>query len=192
MSGKFTRLRYDTDAYIESLSRSTGSLEYVLDPNYSINCNKCFAPYGPRDAQPDSVAVGNQTDIDSILRNYNKINTKSNIEQQMTPLRGYQLANLPDCSPSMESEYTRLAYPAYELKGLTTRDLNFGYPLFDPQCQIFENFAVDTRLQAKDNHRSIWQVPMDQPDLSRPRRLGNVKQCGITKDCEYSPWTKSN
>lgn len=192
MSGKFTRLRYDTEAYLEELERSTEPLMYMLDPNFANSCQKCFAPYGPRDAQPDSVAVGNQTDIDSILRNYNKINTKSNFEQQATPVRGYQLTNLPDCSPAMESEHTRLSYPAYELKGLTTRDLNLSYPLFDPQCQIFENFAVDTRLQAKDNHRSVWQVPFGQPDLNRPRRLGQVSQCGIGKDCQYSPWTRSN
>jgi len=191
MSGRFTRLKYDTDAYLEQLERSTEPLLYSLNTNYATNCNKCFAEYGPRDAQPDSVAVGQQIDVDSILRNVNKLNTKSNKQQQPDSIKNYHLTNLPNCSMAMESESTRLSYPAYEIKGLTVRDLNYDYPLFDPQCQIFENFAVDTRLQAKDNHRSTWQVPFGQPDLDKPRRLGQVDPCP-TGDCQYSTWNKTN
>lgn len=175
MAGNFTRLRYDTEAYMEELERSTEPLLYSLNNNFSINCNKCFAPYGPRDAQPASVATGQQIDIDSILRGVNNINTKSNHQQIPDSIKGYKLQTLPDCAPARESENTRFTYPAYDIKGLTVRDLHFDYPLFDPQCQIFENFSVDTRLQAKDNHRSIWQVPLDQPELHAPMPLGQAQ-----------------
>jgi hypothetical protein len=58
---------------------------------------------------------------------------------------------------------------------LTVPDLNFSYPLQDPQCQIFENFSINTKLQAKDNHRTIWQVPLNQSDLLPVERLARVK-----------------
>ncbi len=78
MSGKFTHLRYDQEAYNEEVGRSTDPMLYRLDPNFSVNTSKCFAPYGPRNAQEASVSVGQQIDVDSILRGVSKISTKSN------------------------------------------------------------------------------------------------------------------
>lgn len=186
MSGQYTRLRYDNEAYAEELHRSVEPGMYMLDPDYANNCGKCFAPYGPRAGYQDAVANGEQIDIDSVLRGVNKINTRSNVQQVPDSIDGYQLRALNDCPNGLETEYSRFTYPAYDIRGLTTRDLNFEYPLFDPQCQIFENFAVDTRLQAKDNHRAVWQVPLDQKDLLPTERLGGAKQCGVSSDCRYA------
>jgi len=188
MAGKFTHLRYDTAAYNEEVLRSTDPLLYRLDPNYAVNTRKCFAPYGPRNGQEASVAVGQQIDVDSILRGVSKIHTKSNCQQIPDPIDGYQTFTYYDCSDALESEYTRYTYPAYDIKGLTVRDLRFEYPLQDPQCQIFEDFAVNTKLAAKDNHRAIWQVPSNQRDLMPVERLGKVKQCDPSMSCEYSTY----
>lgn len=188
MSGEYTRLRYDTDAYNEELERSTEALSYRLDPNYAINCGKCFAPYSRLGGHQDSVAQGQQIDVDSLLRNVSKINSKSN-EQQIPDLLNYSLYTPNDCPPNTESEYTRYTYPAFDIRGITVRDLRFDYPLFDPQCQIFENFAVDTRLQAKDNHRAIWQVPYDQRDLLPVERLGRPTACRTMTDCNFARYT---
>ncbi|HLX55297.1 MAG TPA: hypothetical protein VKR58_15240, partial [Aquella sp.] len=165
MAGKYTNLIYDPEAYVERTERSTDPLLYRLDANYAVNCKRCFAPYGRVGGHQGSDAVGQQIDVDSILRGVNKINSKSNRQQMPDPIDQYNLFAYNDCSDRMESEYTRYTYPAYDVRGLTTRDLNFGYPLQDPQCQIFENFAVNTRLQAKDDHRTVWQVPVNQADV---------------------------
>jgi hypothetical protein len=186
MAGKFTGLRYDREAYAEELERSTQPLNYRLDPNFAVNCNKCFAPYGPRNGHESSVAIGNQIDVDSILRGVNNINTKSNRQQAPIPIKQYQTATPHDCSPALEPEYTRFTYPAYDIRGLTVSDLRFEYPLQDPQCQIFENFEVNTRLQAKDNHRAIWQIPLNQRDLLPTERLGRPKTCRVSVDCDYA------
>lgn len=188
MAGRFTNLKYDRDAYREEVARSTDPLLYRLDPNYAVNCNKCFAPYGPRGGQPASDVVGQQIDVDSILRGISKISTKSNRQQIPDSLSQYNKFNWCDCPEGLETEYTRYTYPAYEIRGLTTRDLRFDYPLYDPQCQIFENFAVNTRLQAKDDHRAIWQIPFNQRDLWPTERLGKVKNCSVSLNCNYAPF----
>jgi len=188
MAGKFTNLRYDRDAYTEEISRSTEPLLYRLDPNYAVNCRPCFAPYGPRMGREDADAVGQQVDVDSILRGVTKINTKVNRFEAPDSLRPYQTVMPPDCSLALESQYTRYTDPAYQIKGLNVKDLRFDYPLFDPQCQIFENFAVNTKLQAKDNHRTIWQVPANQRDLLPTERLGKVRNCMVGLNCNQGPY----
>ena len=179
MAGKYTRQSYDQEAYDEQTARSTNPLLYRLDSNYVVNCDRCFAEYGPRAGQQGSSAIGNQTDVDSILRGVTKLNTKSNQQQIPDSLDPYKLYESPVCSEKLEPEYTRYTYPAYDIRGLTVPDLNFGYPLQDPQCQIFESFAINTKLQAKDSHRTVWQVPFNQQDLLPVERLGKVKNPDI-------------
>ena len=188
MAGRFTRLNYDREAYEEEVTRSTDPMLYRLDPNYAVNCQKCFAPYGPRGGHDDAAAVGQQIDVDSILRGVSKISTKSNRQQIPDPISGYRNLMPCDCSDALETEYTRYTYPGYEIRGLTVRDLRYDYLHFDPECQIFENFEVNTRLQAKDNHRSVWQVPFSQRDLQPTTRLGKPRNCKVSLNCNYAPF----
>ena len=183
MSGKFTNMRYDREAYNEEIARSTDPLLYRINQNYAVNCSPCFAPYGPVESQGDAVVIGNKIDVDSILKGVNKVNTKINRLERPMPLDVYPTFIPGDCSNAMETQYTRYTNPAYEIKGLNSRDLRLDYPLFDPQCQIFENFEVNTRLQAKDNHRTVWQVPFNQSDLLPTERLGRVRNCTIGLNC---------
>lgn len=188
MSGKFTNLRYDREAYAEEISRSTDPLLYRLDPNYAVNCSPCFAPFGPGAGHDNAIAIGQQIDVDSILRGVSKVNSKANRWQKPDSLEPYKTSVPGDCSNALESQYTRFTHPAYDIRGLNVRDLRFDYPLFDPQCQIFENFEVNTRLQAKDNHRTIWQVPLNQRDLLPTERLGKVRNCSVSLNCNYAPY----
>jgi hypothetical protein len=189
MPGNYTRQIYDPKAYVEKVHRSTQPLNYALDPNYAVNCGNCFAPYGPRGAYGGGAAysTGNQIDIDSILRGVSQIHSKSNEQQLPQSIKGFMSFMPPDCPDAIETEYSRFSTPAYDLRGLTTDDLRFEYPLFDPQCQIFENFETNTRLQAKDNFAAIWQTPMDQRDLLPVERLGQVKNCHINQNCNGVP-----
>ncbi|AEX61560.1 hypothetical protein mvi_399 [Megavirus vitis] len=188
MAGKFTNMRYDKEAYDEQLSRSTKPVSYKLDPHYAVNCNPCFARHGPRAGQDNSVVIGQQIDVDSVLRGISKVNTKINRHQAPHNLDQYKKYTPRDCSPAIEPQSTRYTHPAFDIRGLTVPDMRFGYPLHDPQCQIFENFAVDTRLQAKDNHRSVWQVPLDQQQVLPKERLGKVKNCTVSVNCAYAPY----
>lgn len=185
MSGIFSGLNYDKNAYQEYLARSTNPLLYRLDPNQAINCNKCFAPYGPRGGPENSVAIGNQIDVDSILRGVNKINSKSNNHQLPDSLNSYPLYAPPECDDRLEPEYTRFTYPAYDIKGLNTKDMRFEYPINDPQCHIFENFQINTRLQAKDNHKAIWQQPMSQTNALPVEKMTPKPRCRVNIECEY-------
>lgn len=164
MSGNFTHQQYDPIAYTEKLDRSTKAANYYLDPNYAINCNKCFSPHGAfREGQVENIAK--QIDVDSILRGIHKINSKANCFQQPYPLPQIMPSETNrniDCASELDSEYTRYTHPSYDIKGLTVKDMRFDYPIYDPQCHIFEDFQVNTRLQAKDNHKAIWREPMDQ------------------------------
>lgn len=188
MAGNFTRLDYDRDAYNDKIVRTTGPSNYRLDPNYAINCNRCFSPYGARNGHENAVAVGDKIDVDSILRGVNNINTKSNTQQAPKPLTQYQTYIPKDCSNILETEYSRFTNPSFDIKGLNVPDMRFGYPLHDPQCQIFENFEVNTRLQSKDNHCSIWQVPLDQRSSLPSERVGNIKKSSPSPSCAYLPY----
>jgi len=168
-------MNYDQEASQERTHRSTEPLLYRLDPNYSVNCGRCFAPHDRVGGLGGSDAVGNQIDVDSILRGLTKFNSKSTSQQVPTSLDGYKLFNYNDCASEIETESSRYLTPAYEIRGMATQDLRFGYPLEDPQCNIFESFSVNTRLQSKDNHRTVWQVPLDQRDALPIERLGGVR-----------------
>lgn len=191
MAGKFTGLRYDQPAYAEEVERSTNPLMYRLDPNYAVNCKRCFAPYGPRGGHQSADVIGQQVDVDSVLRGVGKVHTKSNQQQLPDCIDGFQTHMPQNCSNALESEYSRYTNPSFDIRGLNTKDLRLGYPLHDPQCQIFENFAVNTKLQAKDDHRATWQIPLNQRDLLPTERLGRVKNCSVSLNCTYAPFNAS-
>lgn len=174
MAGEYTRMNYDNEASRQRTQRSTDPLLYRLDPNFAVNCGRCFPQYDRVGGLGGSDAVGNQVDIDSILRGVAQLNSKSNSQQIPISLSGYNLTNYKDCSDQIETESSRYLTPAYEIRGMATQDLRLEYPLEDPQCNIFESFALNTRLQAKDNHRTVWQVPLDQRDALPVERLGRV------------------
>lgn len=186
MAGKFTHLKYDKDAYDDAAIRNNEQINYNLDPHFANNCNKCFSTYGPIGGHGGAIVSENdKIDVDSILKGITKINTKSNRNQVPDSLRHYRTFMPQDCSNALESNYSRTSHPARELKGLAPRDMRLSYPLRDPQCNIFENFSVNTRLHSKDNHRTPWQKPLDQSSFFPPQRTSKPKQCRVTVDCNY-------
>jgi hypothetical protein len=184
MVGKFTNLRYDKEAYDEEMSRSTNPLLYKLDPNYSVNCSSCLVK-NPR--QRDARTTGDKVDVDSVLKGINKVNSKVNRYQTPEPLN-LSSAQMPsNCPDTIETQYSRYTHPSFDIRGLHVRDMRLGYPIHDPQCQIFENFEVNTRLQSKDNHRAIWQTPMDQKKMLPTERPGKLN-CQVALNCNYAPY----
>lgn len=199
MAGNFTKQRYDNEAYNEEISRSTNPLLYKLDPNYAINCNHCFSSHGPhgpngitsvgkRGGNNDTKVIGDQIDVDSILKGITKVNSKAIRHQIPGTINNSQFYVPKECPQALETQYSRYSHPSFDIKGLNVRDMRFDYPLNDPQCQIFENFQVNTRLQAKDNHKAIWQTPIDQRNSMPTERLGKIKKCNVILNCNYAPF----
>lgn len=186
MAGKHTNLSYDPNTYQERVSQSTNPLSYRLDANSVVNCGACYAPYGPSGSE-NNHNVGDIIDVDSILRGIDRKHSKSFQDQLPRSLEGLAMRPNPLCAQRFETEYTRYTHPARDIKGLTVEDMRMDYPLHDPQCRIFENFQVNTRLQAKDNHKAVWQTPMDQSQLL-PKERQPVKNCTVTVNCDYAPF----
>jgi hypothetical protein len=167
MAGNFTRLHYDQKAYDEQVGRSTYALGYRLNPYYSNNCTQTQRCQKKTHIEP-SKELGDRVQTESMLKGINNKNTKVTEYQHPIPLQKMKRIDVPDCYSTIHPEFTRLTYPSFEVKGETVKDMRMGYPLHDPQCAIFDNFSVNTRLAAKDGHRAIWQVPMSQDSIFPP------------------------
>jgi hypothetical protein len=159
MAGMFTRLSDDYEAHRERTQRSTGHLPHSLEASRFYNCNSCLSSYGGVNGGGINTTFGRQIDADSVLRGFDRYATKSNSQNAPHSIQSFQLGKIPECSSRLESQYTRFTHPAYEIKGLTTCDMRMDYLNRDPQCHIFENFAVNTSLMAKDKHVPTWQEP---------------------------------
>ena len=190
MSAFSSQQRYDVKATIEATKRSTDPGQYMLDTNYANNCATCFAPYGPTSVRGGATVPGYVVDVDSILRGFTKIHSKSNEQQQPDDLSGYELEMPVDCNAFVETEYSRYTNPIQAYRGIQPD--RFYELNQDPQCNIFWDFSVNTQLQARDNHVTDWQVPMNQRDLLPTQRLGNRRDCSQNLGCSYAPYDPSS
>lgn len=75
------RLIYDKCAYKENLDRSTGSLEYILDPVKYENKKKCRHEFGLVSGQDVSLVKGNLIDLESELRGQTRKLSKCNADE---------------------------------------------------------------------------------------------------------------
>lgn len=178
-SGNFTNLIYDNESYNEKLQMSVAPMSYILNPINYINTNQCYSLDTLNASNSGAVSTGNQIDIDSVLKNIDNINSKSTRMNHPQSLKQYPSYMLNTCSSQndINTKYTRLTDPATNIRGLTDYRLNFGFPKYDPQCNIFEDFAVNTQLQAKDTFISTWQIPLNSNNSQPTTKLGNVVEC---------------
>jgi hypothetical protein len=191
MSSYSSRQRYDREATDEFYERSTGGYSYRLDPVYATSCKECYPPFGPRGFRGASTAPGFVIDADSVIRGYTKIHSKSNRQQIPDSVDVFELRNLPDCHPFLETEYSRYTNPIQNYRGLGFD--NF-YPVnHDPQCHIFWDFSRNTKLEAKDAYITPWQIPMEQRDLLPGSKLGPArKPCSPDSNCMFAPYNPEN
>lgn len=82
MIGVSSRLGYDQCSYADKLDQSVTPLSYMLNTNYTSNCNACLSTLGPRSGfngyGVSTIQVDHKyapaedlTDIESILSNRN-------------------------------------------------------------------------------------------------------------------------
>jgi len=141
-------------------------MSYQIDHDYRSHPESCYA----EQIKDEDKYLGNQVDIESFLRGMNRVQTKSNKIQNTLPGK---IEISPVCDDNVESAYSRYDKPL--VKTIEMDRIRMGFPLRDPQCQIFENFEINTRLQAKDNHKAVWQVPIDQSDIFPKNKVERMK-----------------
>jgi hypothetical protein len=186
MSGYNSKLKYDDRAYQQKVVRSTKPGDYRLNENTYTNCKKCLPNSQINIGYSGNGQINNRNsdavDIESMLRGLDKSSTKDYNKQVPVQIDQY-IDNTPPCDPRFESQSSRYLTPAYEVRGVNTSDMNLSYPLHDPQCGISFLRPIDTRLEAKDKHRTTWTDPMDQ-QMFNPKSQKKKRKCNIRVNCQ--------
>jgi hypothetical protein len=147
---------------------------YSLDPVFISNISDgaaCRPQVGISGGPVNNhqLDAGTRTDIDSNLRAASKVRLQSTDEEhrQNPPIGStFNPYAAPDCDRSGTSRdylapnYSRYTHPSSDIRVYEFDDMRMDYPLFDPQCNIMNNFALDTRMYTKDNHRQKWSLPL--------------------------------
>lgn len=194
--GYSSRLSYDEDAYSDKLSESTYSLNYRINANQINNENKCRSKFGPRTgymghgvSTPRDIGYAEAQDlieVDSIFSNRNTKHSKSKkgSVNPENPLEMYKLYDSNMCSDYLDPLYSKDTHAPSNYRGM---EVNRFYNLpRNPQNVIFEDFSVNTRLEAKDNYRQ--STPQIWPELAGPKPDPNFnfKSC-VTPGCDGEP-----
>lgn len=189
MFGHSSRLGYDQCYNNDRVSESVGPMLYRLNPNQIHNCNACLSVFGPRtghNGYGNSTPVGNAiapaqelTDVESMLQGRNVLQSKckdgklNNID-----ISKYKVQHARTCDHFLDPIASRLTNPPQTYREVAT---NRFYDLpKNPQANIFWNFAENTQLQAKDNHREKIPKLIDN-DPALPKELR-----GKNKPCKYN------
>lgn len=162
--GHSSKLIYDRCAYDDALSESVGPLMYRLNPHQINNCNACLSVFGPRarSGPPSygvSTSVGHTTaasqdlvDVESILSNRNVIASRcKDGKVNDIDVTKFNLQHARVCNDFLDPVATHLTNPSQNYRGMSINRF-FNLPK-NPQANIFYDFAVNTKLEAKDNYR---------------------------------------
>jgi hypothetical protein len=162
--GHSSRLPYDKCAYDDYLSESVGPIVYKLNPNQINNCNSCLSVFGPRTSSGPhsygvSTTVGHVTapsqelvDVESILSNRNVIASRcKDGKVNDIDVTKFKLQHARTCNDFLDPIASHLTNPPANYRGSS---INRFYNLpKNPQANIFYDYAVNTKLEAKDNYR---------------------------------------
>lgn len=176
-----TRKRYDECSTNLFYKQSTDPLSYRLSPHFANNCNKCYSDYGPRGQKMDVSVITNQNliDVDSLLTNRTKVASDCK-DGLVTDIKfeNHKKYALPKCTNFLDNNSTRLTHPIHNYRGMTI-EWAFQPKVSgrDDQCNIFWDFAENTRLTAKDNYRPDIPVPMDQYGGYPREKVKREKEC---------------
>jgi len=176
--GHSSRLGYDSCAYSDRLTESVGPLGYRLDPNWQENNNQCLSTLGPRSSymgQGVSTSVGHPiatsqklVDVESVLSNRNLKTTKCK-RDGVNPINvtKFGVKHMRTCNDYLNPLSSRLTYPAANYRDMA---VNRFYNLDrNPQLNIFYDWSVNTKLEAKDNF--VVDVPRMWADMATPKAI---------------------
>lgn len=188
--GHSSRLPYDKCAYNDYLSESVGPLSYKLNPHQINNCQSCLSVFGPRPSGGArsygvSSTVGHVTapsqglvDVESILSNRNVVASKcKDGKVNDIDVTKFHLQHARTCNDFLDPISSHLTHPSQNYRGMS---INRFYNLHKPaQTNIFYNWAVNTKLEAKDNYRE--RIPrLIKYDPTLPKEIE-----GKSKPCRY-------
>lgn len=197
-SGYFSRSSYDNSVYDEGVYQSTSPYEYVMSTDRIHNRGGCLNDFGPISSlmgagvsspTGDVIAASQANiDVDSILSNRNVPISKAKMAK-VNPVNIVDLKTqyVPPCTPSISSDHTRLTDPAMFFRGAAIN--RFIDPLRDPQANIFYDFAVNTRLEAKDNFFPDIETPHTDWTYNRENQFG--EKCNV-QDINYNSTAQCN
>ena len=174
--GKFSRSKYDKNAYRDDIQESVEPLDYRLSTNKTYNCNRCLSTVGPRSSYMghgvstvrDIKYAPSQdlVDLESVLTNRNvKSSSDKKGKVNHADLNSYTMYDVPRCDTTLDPEYTQLSHPSANYRGISIN--GFYNTVHDPQENLFWNFSTNTSLEAKDNYRQ--QYPQIWPDNVSPQ-----------------------
>jgi len=188
--GHSSRLGYDRDTYADKLEESIGPMLYQLNPNQVNNCNSCLSVFGPRPSAGArsygvSMTAGNVAapaqnlvDVESLLSNRNVIASRCrDAEVNDIDVTKFHLQHARVCNDFLDPIATHLTDPAANYRGMAVN--RFVDIHANPQAVLFENFSVNTHLEAIDNYRERIPYVRDY-DPVLPRELK-----GRTKPCKF-------
>jgi len=121
------------------------------------------------------------TELDSIFSNRNVTASKSKKGRvnPVNPLETETLFHAKSCASKIDPAYSRETNPSSNYRGMEVN--RFVNVHRNPQNIIFENFSVNTRLEAADNYSP--DVPQPWPELAGPRPRADDKHDACSFDC---------
>ena len=177
--GYSSNIRYDPEYIQDDINQSTAPILSILDPNRVKNCNQCLSLNGPRaghNGWGNSIPIQNPSitpaqdlvDIDSIMSNRNVKYDKSK-KGFVNPIDVFQFNtfNSNVCNKDLDPLSSTLTYPKQLYREMS---INRFYDLnINPQVNIYYDWGVNTKLEAKDNYDSPY--PFSINDLNNPGDL---------------------
>lgn len=174
IAGVSTRGMYDESRYSRKTRASREPIQFKIDPQYAVHPESC--------AKHETRRAGHRIDLESVLKGI--IDAKYAQRRDIALPKSCCNARYSS-EPELESEYSRYTHPACDSRQYQYgRNFRFDYPLRDPQCAISDRMGINTRLQAKDDHRTVWQQPLDQSQFLPVAKPVTRRQCRIKIDCE--------
>lgn len=159
----FTRLKYDNCACQEATARSVGPMHYRLFGGHVEHCNLCHSFTGPRNSKEDvsttrencELGHGSMIAVESELQN--RVNPSSQCNK-VGKNNGHKdhdanIKHKDNCGVFLDEQDTRFSHPLDNYRGMTID--RFEHLPIDPQCNIFWNNSINSRLVAKDTYRMI-------------------------------------
>ena len=202
--GHSGRMIYDEKCYQDYLSESVSPLLYKLNPHQINNCNSCLSLFGPRSSAGAnsygvSTTAGNVTapsqalaDVESILSNRNVLASKCKDAQvNDIDVTKFQLQHARVCNDFLDPLATHLTNPPANYRGMS---INRFYDLpKNPQANIFNSFAINSKLEAKDNYRErVPRLVKYDPALpeglksqNKPCRYHCYGNCPTNGNCQH-------
>lgn len=192
--GHSSRLPYDDCAYPDKLDESVSPGGYRLNKNQSYNCDGCLSTLGPYGKNGVSTLVGHVVAPSQQLVDLESIFTNRNVKQSKcrsgrvnhVDLNKFHLQHESFCNNYLDPIHTRFTYPAVNYKGAPIN--RFYNLLHDPQANIFEDHAVNTSLEMKDNFIPYIDLPMKNdnfPNTIKGKNTQCLFECDDNKICGF-------